>query len=142
MYGVKSVFNLPLCRPPVEDGSWIMKADQIPSSHLTTCTVRIPYGIGPEILRAVIDTWQAANDRPVLVSTHPVADSNPPEPPAMGNLDASPAQPGGSWATVQCRRPTDLFRLGRHFERALRKRVFEEPPSASEQPERTSPLGY
>ena len=112
-----------------------MKVDQVPTSHALTCTIRIPYGIGPEILREVIDAWPATDVRPVLVSTHPVADSNPPEPPTTGGVEASLTQPGGSWATVRCGQPTDLFQLGRHFERALRKRVFEDPPLVPQRPE-------
>ena len=85
-----------------------MNANQVLSSQATTCTIRIPDGIGPEILRAVIDAWPVAGEHPVLVSTRPVADSNPP---TTGDVETGPTQPGGSWITVQCMQSTDLFQL-------------------------------
>ena len=90
------------------------------------CTFQIPYGIGIDALRAVIDTWPGPGASPVIIATDPVADAS--EPPPDG---ASLAQPGGPWATVRCERPADLFLLGRRFERTLRKQVFEENPSVS-----------
>lgn len=109
--------------------------NQPPYSPAPAYVLPIPYGIGVEVLQAVLTTWPAGDDRPVLVATH-LAGPHP-----AGRVEPSAGQPGaapppewGGWvpgdgprALVRCRQPADLFRLGRYFERFLRRQVFDPP---------------
>lgn len=103
--------------------------NQPPNSPARAYVIPIPYGLGVEVLQAVLATWPAEDDRPVLVVTHLAGRDNATRPPQTNPVWDNGVPGDGPRALVRCRQPADLFRLGRCFERALRQRVFS-PPAA------------